>query len=123
MCVLLRPPATASTIHTGSVDRVAMSNQGDKPTPAAATVVDRATVEEALLAELTQFSAAAGSISDAGSLVVEEVALDSLDMVELGVRIEGRWGVSLRAADLDDLRTVRDVSEAIVRRLNEKKGS
>jgi acyl carrier protein len=100
-----------------------MSHQGDKPTPTAATVVDRATVEEALLAELTQFSAAAGSISDAGTLVVDEVALDSLDMVELGVRIEGRWGVSLRAADLDDLRTVRDVSEAIVRRLNETKGS
>lgn len=100
-----------------------MSHQGDKPTLAARTVVDRATVEEALLAELTQFSAAASSISDAGRLVVEEIALDSLDMVELGVRIEGRWGVSLRAADLDDLRTVRDVSEAIVRRLNEAKAS
>src|ERR1700686_2535330 len=102
-------------IHTESAELFPMDgnhydHQAPPPPPSR---LDRDVVEEALLAELADFSAVPRSELKPGTSIVDELALDSLDMVELAVRIEERWGVSLRAEDVDNLRTTRDISKAI----------
>jgi acyl carrier protein len=105
-------------IHTESAEVSPMDgnhyeHQAPPPPPSR---LDRDVVEEVLLAELAEFSAIPRSDLKPGTRIVDELALDSLEMVELAVRIEERWGVSLRAEDVDSLRTIRDISEAIVSR-------
>jgi acyl carrier protein len=48
---------------------------------------------------------------------LDGLALDSLDITELGVQIDEQWRVELRAEDLDDVRTVGDLSRLIVKHL------
>lgn len=43
--------------------------------------------------------------------------LDSLRVMSLVLRIEGRWGIELDADDADDLRTVGDLARLVVQRI------
>lgn len=91
-------------------------NHRKRHDPASTTRVDRQALEQALLDELAEFRAAPRSALRPDAHIVDQVVLDSLEIVELAVRIEERWGVSLRAEDVDNLNTIGDLSEAIASR-------
>jgi acyl carrier protein len=50
----------------------------------------------------------------------EWIFADSLDLVELAMGLEDRWGVVLDASDLESLRSVRDLIALIRRRQREQ---
>jgi acyl carrier protein len=47
---------------------------------------------------------------------LEELDVDSLDLVELGQVVEDRYGIQLEREDMKDVSTVGDVIDVIVRR-------
>ena len=51
--------------------------------------------------------------------LVEDLALDSLDAVELAMGIEDEFGLTILDADMKKLRTVADVLDLISLRLSE----
>jgi hypothetical protein len=76
-------------------------------------MLTRETVEGELVQALAEFRPAqAGQVSGGGP---SQLALNSLDMVELTLIVEERWGVEIRAGDADELRSVRELAELIVR--------
>jgi acyl carrier protein len=42
------------------------------------------------------------------ALLVEELGLDSLDLVSASLSIEDRWGIRMQDEDLAEVKTVRD---------------
>ena len=52
--------------------------------------------------------------------LVEDLGLDSLDAVELGIAVERRFDIDVPEEELVQLRTVGDVVELIERHLREK---
>jgi acyl carrier protein len=52
-----------------------------------------------------------------GARLVEDLDLDSLDSVDLAVRLEMETGQELREADLGAMRTIQDVVDVVHRRL------
>jgi acyl carrier protein len=79
------------------------------------TSIKRQEVEATLLDAITNYGSQRHELS--GSIVVSDLALDSLDLVELSLMVEERWGVELRARDMDALQTIGDIAELIVLRL------
>jgi acyl carrier protein len=77
-------------------------------------MLTRETVEGELAQALAELRPAQAS-QDSGNGNPSQLALDSLDMVELTLMVEERWGVEIRAADADELRSVRQLAELIVR--------
>ncbi len=74
---------------------------------------EQAAVEAALLEVLAQLRPANTAGDSDGA--AQTLALDSLDMVELSIVIEERWGVQIRAAQADEQRTVSGLAGLIVR--------
>lgn len=51
-----------------------------------------------------------------GSATLDALAIDSLDLTELAIQVEARWGAELRADDLDGLLAIADIAQLIVER-------
>jgi acyl carrier protein len=77
---------------------------------------DRAEIETTLLDAIANYTPTRQDVD--GSMAVSALALDSLDLVELGLVVEERWGVELRARDIDDLYTIGDIADLIFSQLN-----
>jgi ribulose-phosphate 3-epimerase len=73
-------------------------------------------VEDGLWDDLAEFSSAVEVPKR--EIELQDLALASLDVVEIGLRIEKRWGVELRAEELDEVHTLGDLSEMILGRLS-----
>ena len=52
-----------------------------------------------------------------GTHLVDDLDLDSIDAVDLAVRVEEKTGLSLSEADLKSLRTIQDIVDLIDERL------
>jgi len=52
-----------------------------------------------------------------GTHLVDDLDLDSIDAVDLAVRVEERTGLSLSEADLKSIRTIQDIVDLIDERL------
>ena len=52
-----------------------------------------------------------------GTYLVDDLDLDSIDAVDLAVRVEERTGLSLSEADLKSIRTIQDIVDLIDERL------
>jgi acyl carrier protein len=51
------------------------------------------------------------------TLLVDDLDLDSIDAVDLAVRVEEKTGLSLTEADLKSIRTIQDIVDLIDERL------
>jgi acyl carrier protein len=80
------------------------------------TVVMRDAIEHRINAALIEF----GVESGAGRLDAkwEEIDVDSLDLAELAQIIEEEYGVELRHREMQELKTVGDVVDAIAARFD-----
>ena len=52
-----------------------------------------------------------------GADLVADVGLDSLDVVELGLGLEERFGVDMPESDMEDVKTVGDIVEIVEKKL------
>ncbi len=52
-----------------------------------------------------------------GTHLVDDLDLDSIDAVDLAVRVEEKTGLSLSEADLKSFRTIQDIVDLIDERL------
>jgi acyl carrier protein len=52
-----------------------------------------------------------------GTHLIDDLDLDSIDAVDLAVRVEEKTGLSLTEADLKSLRTIQDIVDLIDERL------
>jgi acyl carrier protein len=75
----------------------------------------RTDIETTLLDAIASYAPTREDVD--GSVAVSDLALDSLDLFELGLIVEENWGVELRARDFAALQTVRDVADLIFSRL------
>lgn len=90
------------------MDPVRLSSSG-------ASVPDEAAVLHAVAECLARGgSAAAGSVTTE-SRWHEDIAASSIDVVELLVELEDRWGVVIPDSDLRRMRTVGDLVAAVLR--------
>ena len=53
----------------------------------------------------------------------EDLEIDSLDLAELSQIVEEKFGVSLKGADVSEIKTVGDAIDLIVERANSSSGS
>ena len=75
----------------------------------------REEVERTVFDSLVEFGAERELLTLDATL--EELDIDSLDLVELAQIAEDRFGVTFNAEDAQDVRTVRDALEMIVSRM------
>ncbi|HVE91579.1 MAG TPA: phosphopantetheine-binding protein [Actinomycetota bacterium] len=61
---------------------------------------------------LAQFQVEPGQVS--GDATFEALGLDSLDVVELSVKIEDAYGIDIEESDLKDVQTVGDAVRVVV---------
>ncbi len=61
---------------------------------------------------LKEFHVEPGQVSNDASF--EDLGLDSLDVVELSVKIEDSFGIDIEEADLKDVATVGDAVRVVV---------
>lgn len=54
------------------------------------------------------------------SKLVEDLEADSLDIVEMVMQLEDKFGLQIPESAFDDLKTVKDVVEYLEKRLQEK---
>ena len=52
-----------------------------------------------------------------GAHLIDDLDLDSIDAVDLAVRVEEKTGLSLSEADLKSIRTIQDIVDLIDERL------
>lgn len=79
------------------------------------TTVNRAQVEERLIELLVSMGPERSDIRPEATL--EELDIDSLDLVELGQVAEEEFGVTLEVEHLKDVKTVQDALDAVATRL------
>jgi acyl carrier protein len=77
---------------------------------------DRPDIEAVLLDAIASYAPTREDLN--GFVAVSALALDSLDLVELGLLVEEKWKVELRARDFDNLHTIGDIADLIVSRMN-----
>ncbi len=78
-------------------------------------------IDTTLLAEITETVRSAARVSPqvlitADSLLVEDLAIDSLDLVGVFVALQDRYDVTIDDDDVPNLRRVADLAEYIARR-------
>jgi acyl carrier protein len=71
-------------------------------------------IEGRVIDALVEFGEEAESVSLDARL--DELEIDSLDLVELAQIVEDEYGVELKDSDLDQVKTVSDVVELIAQR-------
>ncbi|MCL4288070.1 MAG: acyl carrier protein [Thermoleophilia bacterium] len=75
----------------------------------------REAIEERIFAALAEFGADEETISPGATW--DELDVDSLDLVELAQIIEDEYGVELREADMERMKTVDDAVATVAARL------
>jgi acyl carrier protein len=80
-----------------------------------AQTATREELEKRITEALTEFGADADSISLEATW--EDLDVDSLDLVELAQIVEDEYGVELKEADMQEMKTVGDAVEMVVARL------
>lgn len=53
-----------------------------------------------------------------GARLIEELDLDSIDWIDLAVKLEMETGLKMQEAELTSIRTIQDVVDVVHRRLN-----
>jgi acyl carrier protein len=84
--------------------------------------VDQVRVLDEIRATLAELGLDPADVGPAAQLA-DDLDLDSLDWVDLAMRLEDAFGVTLREERFDSLRTVQDVVELICTALAEGHGS
>ena len=79
-----------------------------------ATTITPDAVEKTVYEALPQFGVEESQISRDATF--EELDVDSLDLAELSQIVEDEFGVSLKGADVSELKTVGDALDLIVSR-------
>lgn len=81
----------------------------------AETTVTREAIQQRVREALVEFGAEESAIS--GAATWEQLDIDSLDLVELAQIVEDEYGVELREADMEQMKTVGDAVTMIAERL------
>jgi thioesterase domain-containing protein/acyl carrier protein len=79
-----------------------------------AKALDRVAVERDLVRLLQIVDPELGQID--GSVTLDALAIDSLDLTELAIQVEAKWGAELRVDDLDGVLSIADIAQIIVER-------
>lgn len=82
------------------------------------TAVSRDDVVETLRELLGSFEVAPDDVSPSAEF--EVLGLDSLDLVELSVRVEDAYGIDIEEDDLEPVRTVGDAADVVLRKVEAK---
>jgi acyl carrier protein len=81
---------------------------------------DNAAAAAAVTREIVDFiRAEAGAIDLTADSTLQSTGLDSVKVISLVFKLESRYEISLDAEDGDDIRTVKDLANLVVRRLQE----
>jgi len=80
------------------------------------TIATREALEQRVTEALVEFGAERDEISPAATW--SQLDVDSLDLVELAQIIEDEYGVELREADMEQMKTVGDAVEMVHARLS-----
>ena len=78
--------------------------------------VNREALEARITEALVEFGAERDDIDAEATL--EQLDVDSLDLVELAQIVEDEYGVELREADMERMKTVGDAAEMVHARLS-----
>ncbi len=81
------------------------------------TAVTRDQILETIRTELKGFEVAEGDVK--GDASFESLGLDSLDLVELSVRIEDAYGIDIEEDDLKDVWTVDNAIDVVLQKLGQ----
>jgi acyl carrier protein len=79
--------------------------------------VTREQVLETVREQLASFEVAADSVT--GDAAFDTLGLDSLDLVELSVRIEDAYGIDIEEDDLKDVTTVDKAIDLVLAKLGQ----
>jgi acyl carrier protein len=77
-----------------------------------ATTATPQSIEETIIESLVTFGADAGAVNRDATL--EEIDIDSLDLVELTQVVEETYGIDLEGSDFKSIKTVGDVVDLVV---------
>ena len=77
-----------------------------------ATTATPQSIEETITEALVNFGADADAVTRDATL--EDIDIDSLDLVELAQIVEDEFGVELRGDDVKDVKTVGEVIDLVV---------
>jgi acyl carrier protein len=81
------------------------------------TAVSREDILETIRTELKGFEVDAGDVKADASF--DSLGLDSLDLVELSVRIEDAYGIDIEEDDLKDVWTIDHAIDVVLRKLGQ----
>lgn len=84
----------------------------------ATETVSRQEVLETFRTELGGFEVEADQVSEDASF--DSLGLDSLDLVELSVRVEDVYGIDIEEDDLEDVWTVGNAIDVVLKKIEEK---
>lgn len=84
----------------------------------ATETVSREEVLATFAKELEGFEVKAGDVSEDVSF--DSLGLDSLDLVELSVRVEDVYGIDIEEDDLEDVWTVGSAVDVVLKKIEEK---
>lgn len=82
------------------------------------TAVSREDVLETIRTELKGFEVSPEDVKPDVSF--DTLGLDSLDLVELSVRIEDAYGIDIEEDDLEDVWTIDNAIDVVLRKIQEK---
>lgn len=57
------------------------------------------------------------------SVLTDDLGMDSLGAIELGFEIEEKFGFDFPEQDMADIKTIQDIVDYVVRRLQKKEGN
>jgi acyl carrier protein len=80
-------------------------------------VVSREQILETIREELKGFEVAPESVKP--DVAYDTLGLDSLDMVELSVRIEDAYGIDIEEEDLKEVTTIDDAIDVVLAKLGQ----
>ena len=81
------------------------------------TAVSREQVLETVREQLASFEVDGSSVT--ADVAFDTLGLDSLDLVELSVRIEDAYGIDIEEDDLKDVTTVDKAIDLVLRKLEQ----
>ena len=84
----------------------------------ATETVTREQVLETFTKELAGFEVTADQVGEDVSF--DSLGLDSLDIVELSVRVEDVYGVDIEEDDLEDVWTIGNAIDVVLKKIEEK---
>lgn len=82
------------------------------------TTVSREQVLETFREQLGGFEVKPEQVAEDSSFDV--LGLDSLDVVELSVRVEDVYGIDIEEDDLEDVATIGNAIDVVLRKISEK---